>query len=285
MVSNGPKRKSSFLWQNLTSNTFVAPLIVSWPYWGPFSTTWFSILNFVQDLSSFNIIPMFYSPIFFTNKLFWCKRILMLCYFHVISTIGNIYLVCKNKEQWFFNGRSIYWIILTIQLIKHLFGRFLELHSLHLFSSHFELHNRNYVSCHWATKLCLTNFLILGATYNIKSQGEISLASKWTFSLSSPCLVFLVRTFSKAFNLNKDWLEGFKTLNGHDFRDLEGFRTLDSCIGHDFVCIKGIRTQWHCLMNVRMWAWTHEHDRMFLKYFNDMDNIVLDYSLLHKLES
>lgn len=70
-------------------------------------------------------------------------------------------------------------------------------------------------------------------------------------------------------------IKGFKTLNGQDFQDLKGFKTLDSCIEHDFGCIKGVRIQ----------TWAHEHDRIFLKIFNDMDNIFLDYSSPHKLES
>jgi hypothetical protein len=80
-------------------------------------------------------------------------------------------------------------------------------------------------------------------------------------------------------------IKGFKTLNGQDFWDLKGFRTLGYCIGHDFGCMKGARTQWHYLVSMWLWAWAHEHDRIVLKYFNDMDDIFLDYSLPHKLES
>ncbi len=63
------------------------------------------------------------------KKMFWCKIISMLRYFHVVKTIANIYLVYKNQEQWFFNGRFVYWIILTFQLIEFVFRSILELHS------------------------------------------------------------------------------------------------------------------------------------------------------------
>ncbi len=97
----------------------------------------------VWNKVSFSIYVVFlnslwspFSIIFFTNKLFWCKGIWMLRYFHVVNNMANIYLVCKNRQQWFINGRSIYWIILTFQLMENLFRRFLELHYSHLFSSH-----------------------------------------------------------------------------------------------------------------------------------------------------